>query len=118
VADFGAFIDFGAERDGLVHISSLQRHLCEPRGTPAAELVRPGDRGLVEVVTIDLARRRVSLRLREDAPAGGSGSDRPSSAELAPIGFTFYRKAPYVRPTPASKPQKPNTVSKVEFPSL
>lgn len=60
-AQYGAFVDVGVERDGLVHISKLSDgfvHMVE-------EVVVQGDRVRVEVLDVDLRRRRISLRLVE-----------------------------------------------------
>uniref|UniRef100_UPI000DD2CCC4 Tex family protein n=1 Tax=Glycomyces dulcitolivorans TaxID=2200759 RepID=UPI000DD2CCC4 len=70
VAAFGAFVDIGVHQDGLVHISALaNRYVEDPR-----EIVKPGDVVKVKVVSVDLARQRISLTMRlEDEPEAGGG---------------------------------------------
>ena len=59
VVDFGAFVDIGVGRDGLVHISKMsQSYISHPM-----EVVSVGDVVQVEVLEVDLARNKVSLSL-------------------------------------------------------
>lgn len=60
VTHFGAFVDVGVHQDGLVHVSKLSdRFVKDPR-----EVVRVGDRLKVQVLEVDLARKRISLSAR------------------------------------------------------
>jgi uncharacterized protein len=60
VTAFGAFVDVGVHQDGLVHVSELaNRFVRDP-----AEVVTLGDRLAVKVLSVDLARRRLSLSVR------------------------------------------------------
>ncbi|MBI3724592.1 S1 RNA-binding domain-containing protein, partial [bacterium] len=61
VTDFGAFVDIGVHRDGLVHVSQLsERRIAHP-----SEVVAVGDRVRVRVIEIDLDRERIGLSLRK-----------------------------------------------------
>jgi len=58
VAAFGAFVDLGVHQDGLIHISQLSdRFVKDPR-----ELVRVGQIVKVEVLEVDVKRKRISLK--------------------------------------------------------
>lgn len=60
VTAFGAFVDIGVHRDGLVHVSRLaDRRVAEPR-----DVVRVGQTVRVAVVEIDRDRGRISLSMR------------------------------------------------------
>lgn len=60
VTAFGAFVDVGVHQDGLVHVSELSgRYVKNP-----AEVVRPGQRVRVRVISIDMGRRRIGLSMR------------------------------------------------------
>ena len=69
VAQFGAFVDLGVHQDGLVHVSQLANKFV----SDAREVVKTGDIVRVKVVEIDLARKRIGLTMKLDAPAGQSG---------------------------------------------
>lgn len=64
VAKFGAFVDIGVHRDGMVHISRMaDRYVSDP-----GEILAPGQRVLVTVLEVDHARGRIALSLRDEAP--------------------------------------------------
>lgn len=57
VTAFGAFVDIGVHQDGLIHLSELSdRFIKHP-----SEVVSPGDKVKVEVLQVDLDRKRISL---------------------------------------------------------
>jgi uncharacterized protein len=68
VAQFGAFVDLGVHQDGLVHVSQLANKFV----TDAREVVKTGQVVKVRVLEVDLARKRVSLTMKLDAPAGAA----------------------------------------------
>jgi uncharacterized protein len=73
VAQFGAFVDRGVHQDGLVHVSQLSNKFVND----AREVVKTGDIVKVRVLEVDLARKRISLTMKLDAPVpapGGSGT--------------------------------------------
>jgi len=79
---FGAFVDIGAGRDGLVHVSEMGRGYV---GTPS-EVLSVGDQVQVRVVEVDPRKGRISLSMT-DLPAEQvmieEGEEAPSSIELA-----------------------------------
>jgi uncharacterized protein len=73
VAAFGAFIDLGVHQDGLVHVSQLSHKFV----ADAREVVKTGDIVQVQVVEVDLARKRIALTMKLGAaPASGAGDNR------------------------------------------
>jgi len=66
VANFGAFVDIGVHQDGLVHIS----HLADVFVKDPREVVKTGDMVNVKVIEIDVARKRIALSMKKDAPVG------------------------------------------------
>ena len=59
VAAFGAFIDLGVHQDGLVHVSQLAHKFVND----AREVVKTGDIVKVQVVEVDVARKRIALTI-------------------------------------------------------
>lgn len=76
VAQFGAFVDLGVHQDGLIHVSQLSHKFVND----AREVVKTGDIVKVKVLEVDVARKRISLSMKLDAPAGrreGGRDGRP-----------------------------------------
>ncbi len=73
VAQFGAFVDLGVHQDGLVHVSQLSNKFVND----AREVVKTGQVVKVKVLEVDLARKRISLTMKLDAPlpAAREGAD-------------------------------------------
>jgi uncharacterized protein len=69
VAAFGAFVDIGVHQDGLVHVSQLSNKFV----TDAREVVKTGDIVKVRVTEVDVARKRIGLTMKLDAPARKDG---------------------------------------------
>jgi len=61
ITAFGVFVDIGVHQDGLVHISEVsQRYVKNP-----LEVVRVHQRVMVTVLGVDLARKRISLSMKD-----------------------------------------------------
>ena len=62
VIDFGAFVDIGVHQDGLVHISQItNRFIKHP-----SEVLKVGDIVTVWVLSVESAKKRISLTMRKD----------------------------------------------------
>jgi len=59
--NYGAFVDVGVGRDGLIHISKLADGFVER----VEGIVQAGDRVRVRVLNVDVERRRIGLQLLE-----------------------------------------------------
>jgi uncharacterized protein len=70
VAQFGAFVDLGVHQDGLVHVSQMSQKFVND----AREVVKTGQVVKVRVLEVDLARKRISLTMKLDAPAPAKGA--------------------------------------------
>ena len=68
VAQFGAFVDLGVHQDGLIHVSQLSNKFVND----AREVVKTGQVVKVRVLEVDLARKRISLTMKLDAPVGAA----------------------------------------------
>ena len=60
VIDFGVFVDIGVHQDGLVHISQItDRYIKHP-----LDAVSVGDIVDVQVMSVDIAKKRIQLTMR------------------------------------------------------
>ncbi len=74
LAPFGAFVDIGVGRDGLVHISELS----DQRVGKVEDAVKVGDTVKVRVLEIDSGSKRISLSMRlEDRPREAAAPAEP-----------------------------------------
>lgn len=78
VTAFGAFVDIGVHRDGLVHVSELSDRFVKDPG----EVVRVHQRVSVTVLEVDRDRNRIALSMkstaaRERTPPAGINSMPP-----------------------------------------
>ena len=61
VIDFGAFVDIGVHRDGLVHVSQIcDRYIHHP-----SEVLSVGDVVRVVVLEADAQKGRINLSIRQ-----------------------------------------------------
>ncbi len=74
IVAFGAFVDIGVHQDGLVHISQIADRFVRD----ANEVLAVGQKVKVRVLSIDLARNRIALSLRQGAAAGTAPAARPA----------------------------------------
>lgn len=69
ITAFGAFVDIGVKQDGLVHISHLSnKFISNPN-----EAVKLNQKVTVTVLEIDIARKRISLSMKDNSPQSGNG---------------------------------------------
>lgn len=80
---FGAFVDIGAGRDGMIHISEMGEGYV---GSPS-EIVSVGDQVQVRVLEVDPRRGRIALSMKdlptEQYEVEPEAEEMPSSMELA-----------------------------------
>jgi uncharacterized protein len=92
VTAFGAFVDIGVHQDGLVHISQLaDRYVKDP-----AEVVKVHQKVMVTVLAVDLAKKRISLSLKD-------GTKPPPRATPETRSAPRKGAAPTSGPRPAPK---------------
>ncbi|KAJ6824582.1 uncharacterized protein M6B38_381550 [Iris pallida] len=94
VQPFGAFVDFGAFTDGLVHVSRMSDGFVKD----VADVVSVGQEVKVRIVEANMETGRISLTMRDgddaskrrESPAGGS-SDRPRPSRKNAAGSSQKR---------------------------
>lgn len=81
VAAFGAFVDLGVHQDGLIHVSQMSQKFV----ADAREVVKAGAIVKVQVLEVDVARKRISLTMRlGDGPRAQVGASK--GAGSGPLG--------------------------------
>jgi small subunit ribosomal protein S1 len=88
---YGAFVDIGAERDGLVHISELAPGYVRD----AAEIVNVGDEVEVTVVDVDARKRQIQLSMKE---ANAVEDEPEAEPELTLMEQAFQQARATARP--------------------
>ncbi|MEJ7719031.1 MAG: S1 RNA-binding domain-containing protein [Ilumatobacteraceae bacterium] len=66
LVQFGAFVQVGDGIEGLVHISEMSTHHVDS----PEQVVTPGEELWVKIIDLDLARRRISLSIKQAAEGG------------------------------------------------
>jgi len=80
VVDFGAFVDIGIKNDGLCHIS----HCADKFIKHPLEVLKIGDILEFTVISVDLAKGRVSLSLKRDPFAESARGTEKRSHDSSP----------------------------------
>ncbi|OGO69563.1 MAG: hypothetical protein A2Z37_15650 [Chloroflexi bacterium RBG_19FT_COMBO_62_14] len=84
---FGAFVDIGAERSGLVHVSEMS----EGYVSGPSEIVHVGDEVEVRVIEVDRQKRQIRLSMKGDPVAE---MEETETEEAPPTAMEFaLRKA-------------------------
>ena len=79
---FGAFVDIGAERSGLVHVSEMSDgYISGP-----SEIVHVGDEVEVRVLEVDRKKRQIRLSMKDDPMAQ---MEEPATEEAPPTAMEF-----------------------------
>jgi small subunit ribosomal protein S1 len=66
LVQFGGFVQVGDGIEGLVHISEMSAHHVDS----PEQVVTPGEELWVKIIDLDLARRRISLSIKQAAEGG------------------------------------------------
>lgn len=88
VVAFGAFVDVGVHQDGLVHVSQLADRFVQDAST----VVRPGERVTVWVLSVDVARQRIALSMKQPGRGSPRGEGEGRGEKRGP------KSTPEVRP--------------------
>ena len=96
VIDFGCFVDIGVHQDGLVHIS----HITDKFIKHPLEAVSVGDIVDVQVLDVELDKKRIALSMKIQDPAKVAAEAAAKAAE---------RPAPKVKAEEKAKPAPKKT---------
>jgi uncharacterized protein len=76
VTNFGAFVDIGVHRDGLVHVSEMaDSFVSDPR-----QVVKVQQKVMVTVLEVDQKRNRISLSMRSARPEKGKDKKQANAS--------------------------------------
>ena len=75
---FGGFVQVGDGIEGLVHISEMSTHHVDA----PEQVVTPGEELWVKIIDLDLARRRISLSIKQAAEGGELAEEYRSHFEI------------------------------------
>ena len=104
IETYGAFVDFGAERPGLIHVSELTRGYVKT----ASEIVKEGEEIEAKVLDVDRRKRQIRLSMkalqpevveevkpeREDRKRSASGDKRKSKGKKQEDDFQMEVEVP------------------------
>ena len=104
IETYGAFVDFGAERPGLIHVSELTRGYVKTAG----EIVKEGEEIEAKVLDVDRRKRQIRLSMkalqpevveeakpeREDRKRSPSGDKRKGKGKKQEENFQMEAEAP------------------------
>jgi uncharacterized protein len=82
ITNFGVFVDIGVKQDGLVHISQLSNTYVSDPNT----VVKLQQKVMVTVMEVDIARKRISLSMKGNAPAESGGQKEPGGGQRGGLG--------------------------------
>ena len=81
VIDFGVFVDIGVHQDGLVHISQLSDKFVKH----PLDVVKVGDIVKVWVMSVDSAKKRISLTMKDPNAKSTKKEERRSNNNSRPF---------------------------------
>lgn len=101
---YGAFVDFGAERPGMIHISELARGYVKAAG----DVVKEGDEIEAKILNVDRKKRQIRLSMKALQPEVEE-PEKPAREERKPKGKRGGKK-PHEgaqEPQAEAEPQEP-----------
>ena len=114
LVQFGAFVQVGDGIEGLVHISEMSAHHVDS----PEQVVTPGEELWVKIIDLDLARRRISLSIKQAAEGGelaaeyrehfevdSAGNWAASSDEVEAAWAEYRPRRALAREAPARSPR-------------
>ncbi len=87
IEKFGAFVDIGAERPGLVHVSEMSNEYV----TNPAQIAKEGDTVSVTVLEVDRTKRQIRLTMKQAPEAIEAEPEEPAEAIPSAMEFALRR---------------------------
>jgi ribosomal protein S1 len=104
VENFGAFVDIGAEREGMVHVSEMETgYVSRP-----SDVVKVGDEVEVRVIEVNPRKRQIKLTMKPDLVEVEQAEER-EEVVLTPMQLAFQAARQQGQPpAPVAKTAKPD----------
>jgi predicted RNA-binding protein with RPS1 domain len=99
---YGAFVDFGAERPGMIHISELARGYVKS----ANDVVKAGDEIEAKILNVDRTKRQIRLSMKALQPEVAA-PEKPAREERKARPKRTGRKPQQTEDEPESEPREP-----------
>lgn len=105
VESFGAFVDIGAEREGMVHVSEMEAgYVARP-----SDVVKVGDEVEVRVIDVNPKKRQIKLSMKPDTVEIVAAASEEEDSVLTPMQLAFQAARQQNQPVPSTKPVKTTT---------
>jgi predicted RNA-binding protein with RPS1 domain len=107
---YGAFVDIGAERAGMIHVSEMSDdYVSNP-----TEILHPGDEVTARVVEVDQQKRQIRLSLKQLAveEAAGDADEEEPEAMATSMEAAFRRAMEAPEPVAPESKDAPRASSK------
>jgi len=98
---YGAFVDIGAERSGLLHIHEMGQFVRSPE-----EVVKQGETVQVRVMNIDRGRRQITLTMNLE-PEVEEVTDEDEAPSLSPMEIAYQQAQSLVETSTRRARSKP-----------
>lgn len=107
ITAFGAFVDVGVHQDGLVHISQLSDGFVKD----PADVVKVHQKVKVRVLEIDIARKRISMSMKQEQAQNEKTIRNEKSHSVKPA----KKQTSSAKPTKNNKPSGGTLASRLTF---
>jgi small subunit ribosomal protein S1 len=108
VEDYGVFVNIGAERPGLVHISELSSEYVKSPG----DVTKKGDEVEVKIIGVDRQKRQIDLSMKALADALPEPEPEEEEGEPMTAIAVAFQRAMEETDEPTTKEKKPKDTNR------